>query len=150
MSSNSRSSELRRESVCVELMTHAPATLCDVLVASMVNDAASISEPNVPAVGRAPEESAVDQRPHHDNTRLPIDAQQPLGLWHRDAEPWHFRVLGPSAAGQISKGGEVSFGSRDRARARHHDGTSRFCVALVAATSIPYRTLLTDAPTRIG
>jgi hypothetical protein len=57
------------------------------------------SEPNVPALGRTSEKSAVDQRPYHDQTRVAIDAQQSLGLRQCNAESWHLGVLGLDPAG---------------------------------------------------
>jgi hypothetical protein len=99
MSLNSHSGEQQRERPCVELLVLWGRSAIEVSVASIVSDAASTSEPNVRAVGRTSKESAVDQRPHHGNTRFAIDAQQSLGLWHRDAESWHFGVLGLNPAG---------------------------------------------------
>jgi hypothetical protein len=72
------------------------------------------------------EESAVDQRPHHDHTRLAIDAQQAPGLCQRDAESWHFGVLGLDPAGQISNGCVLYFGFWNCAR--HHEPTSPICL----------------------
>jgi hypothetical protein len=48
---------------------------------------------NVPALRRSLQDSLQHQSPEHQDTRLPIDIQQPLGLSHRHVESGHFRIL---------------------------------------------------------